>query len=110
MLLQIELLSPQQNGTAVDLEGSTSGGNAQRASIKGMWKKAFRSLKSHSKDKDERPAENKTEDRKHVQRTVSDTWQQSFYLFYASGSTTLIVTVISGFQARIRLSNSPDVL
>ncbi|KAK2190676.1 hypothetical protein NP493_70g03017 [Ridgeia piscesae] len=71
LLLQIELLSPQQNGTAVDLEGSTSGGNAQRASIKGMWKKAFRSLKSHSKDKDERPAENKAEDRKHVQRTTS---------------------------------------
>ncbi|KAI0228410.1 hypothetical protein LSAT2_021119 [Lamellibrachia satsuma] len=67
----IELLSPQQNGTAVDLEGSTSGGSAQRASIKGMWKKAFRSLKSHSKDKDDKSVENKTEDRKHVQRTTS---------------------------------------
>ena len=99
-LRQIELLTPHQNGTAVDtLEGSTRGGGAHpgahRASIKGMWKKAFRSLKSHSKDKDDQPAENKTEDRKHVQRTVSRKHFPSLEFFCWPPSVSCSVAVMS---------------
>ena len=47
--MQIELLSPKQNGsTGVEADGKN------KASIKGMWKKAFKSLKSKDKEKDEK--------------------------------------------------------
>ena len=96
-LRQIELLTPHQNGTAVELEGSTRGGGAHRASIKGMWKKAFRSLKSHSKDKDDQPAENRTDDRKHVQRTVSGS---HLYLEISTSSASCFPFVGVGGEAR----------
>ena len=49
--MQIELLSPKQNGNAVDdRDGATKQHSKQ--TIKSMWKKAFKSLKSKDKDKD----------------------------------------------------------
>jgi hypothetical protein len=48
LLLQIELLSPKQNGT-VDTDRESQ--KAQKATIKGMWRKAFRSLKQSKSDK-----------------------------------------------------------
>ena len=59
VLFQIELLSPKQNGGTVDSPSHDSAAKAQnKASIKGMWKKAFKSLKTDSKgsakDKEEK--------------------------------------------------------
>ncbi|XP_064635720.1 uncharacterized protein LOC135492918 isoform X3 [Lineus longissimus] len=45
---QIELLSPKQNGT---VDPDREGQRAQKATIKGMWRKAFRSLKQSKSDK-----------------------------------------------------------
>ena len=49
--VQIELLSPKQNGnTSVEADS----GKHNKATIKGMWKKAFKSLKSKDREKDEK--------------------------------------------------------
>ena len=45
MYFQIELLSPKQNGSVEGGGCDRESKKAQTASIKGMWKKAFRSLK-----------------------------------------------------------------
>ncbi len=54
--LQIELLSPKQNGSTASSHEPPKAHS--KASIKGMWKKAFKSLKTDSKgstkDKEDR--------------------------------------------------------
>ncbi|XP_074660602.1 uncharacterized protein LOC141913058 [Tubulanus polymorphus] len=45
---QIELLSPKENG---NVETDRESKKDQRATIKGMWKKAFKSLKKNQKEK-----------------------------------------------------------
>ena len=55
---QIEVLSPKQNGSTVDSSSHDTTKAHNKASIKGMWKKAFKSLKTDSKgstkDKEEK--------------------------------------------------------
>ena len=58
LCFQIELLSQKQNGSAgaVDSSGADNnsgggGGGGKSSSIRGMWKKAFKSLKSKDKAK-----------------------------------------------------------
>lgn len=72
LYFQIELLSPKQNGNGIESDReSTSSKNKQ--SIKGMWKKAFKSLKTKDKDRGERDKdrEEKVEEPRRSSRSVS---------------------------------------
>ena len=58
--MQVEVLSPRENGSAVefDEESTSSTHKSKRSSIiRGMWKKAFKSLKGEKPNKGEKENE-----------------------------------------------------
>jgi hypothetical protein len=63
----IEVLSPKQNGNA-GVESDQASAKANKSTIKGMWKKAFKSLKSRDKDKEREKEKDRDRDRESRER------------------------------------------